>query len=284
MSRAESTIRLYESKSIAENYFKYRPTVPEELLEQTFTFADYHGTGKDLAVDLACGSGQSTFSLCGVFHRVVGVDISEAQIQFALEKAKRFNNLKSKVEFIVCPASNLPFENSSVDLIHCSIAWHFLDPATVHAEVDRVLKTNGILAIYGQGFPRFLHQGCEELFCHLLDHHMVWNETFYGNSRTILKSVYGSVKLPYPLERQYNAEKHLTMSLEDVAGMIRSTDSYDTYCKEHPGTTALESMVTNMKSLLLDEKGVSSTIKDSILLSDVTIEIDIPYTLLLARK
>ena len=73
-------IRLFEDASHAALYAKYRPTYP---LAVTEAILDYHlkgGGGKGLALDIACGSGQSTTPLAPHFAQVIGVDISEAQI------------------------------------------------------------------------------------------------------------------------------------------------------------------------------------------------------------
>jgi ubiquinone/menaquinone biosynthesis C-methylase UbiE len=66
-----------------------------------------HGT----AVDVGCGSGQSTYPLRQHFNKVIGIDVSEKQIEHAKKKY-------SDVEFKVGPGENLQFlENCSVNLI-----------------------------------------------------------------------------------------------------------------------------------------------------------------------
>jgi 2-polyprenyl-3-methyl-5-hydroxy-6-metoxy-1,4-benzoquinol methylase len=47
-----------------------------------------------LAVDVGCGSGQSTQVLSPHFSRVVGLDVSEAQIKIAAK-----NNTRNEVEY-----------------------------------------------------------------------------------------------------------------------------------------------------------------------------------------
>ena len=43
------------------------------------------------------------------------------------------------------------------------------------------------------------------------------------------------------------------MSLEDLEGFVNSLDTYETHCKQNPGSTALKDMVLEMKKLLLQE-------------------------------
>ena len=79
-----ASLQLFEGTSHAAAYAMFRPTYPEIVFDTISTFITKNGgSGFDVAVDVACGSGQSTFSLCSRFQRVIGVDISEAQITSA---------------------------------------------------------------------------------------------------------------------------------------------------------------------------------------------------------
>ena len=51
----------------------------------------------DLALDVGCGSGQSTFVLSEVARRVVGSDVSPAQVKEATKEAEK--RRESNVEF-----------------------------------------------------------------------------------------------------------------------------------------------------------------------------------------
>ena len=64
------------------------------------------------------------------FKKVIGVDVSETQIEQA----------KSKTE----SAHSLTIESSSVDLLTCGTAWHWLDPEIFYTEAKKVLKASGM--------------------------------------------------------------------------------------------------------------------------------------------
>ena len=279
----ESTIRLYESTSIACNYSKYRPTYPKELTEKICSFTSNTGR-KDstMAVDLACGPGQSTFQLCDFFDRTVGIDISQAQIKYAQERAKTLR--VNDIQFMQCPASELPFEDASVDLISCGMAWHWLDPSAVFPEIDRVLKQNGVVAVFGYGIPRICHNLCEKHHIYYNNNNLFWHETQYGNMKTVLDNLYADVKLPYPLMERYDCVVKSTTTLEGLRGFISSLDEYESYCKLHPGSTALEDMLKTMRRILLEEKGMPTEITDITPFSNVSIDIEIPYYLLLTSN
>ena len=75
--------RLFEGRDHAVIYDKTRPTYPEELIKFIVDFVQEKDGPKccdGLAIDVGCGSGQSTKLLAKHFHQVIGQDISEAQI------------------------------------------------------------------------------------------------------------------------------------------------------------------------------------------------------------
>ena len=136
--------RLYEGSDLAAAYDMFRPMYPEVVFDTISTFMKENGCpGFDVAVDVACGSGQSTFSLCNLFQKVIGVDISEAQIANARVKVTTNLQDSKRIEFIVGNAHDLPLESSSADLITCATAWHWLDPELFYREAKRVLEPKG---------------------------------------------------------------------------------------------------------------------------------------------
>ena len=94
-----------------------------------------------MAVDAACGSGQSTLLPSDHFQRVIEVDISKTQTEQAKLKHENKNNhiIKATTEFKVGDAHNLSIKSSSVDLHTCAMAWHWFD-AGKFSEARRVLN------------------------------------------------------------------------------------------------------------------------------------------------
>ena len=272
---AEKTLQFYESEEITQYYSKYRPTFPPQLWKRIFDFQEKHSVGYNFALDLACGSGQSTFELCNHFHHTIGVDISKAQIACALEKAAVKGG--DNVEFVVAPASKLPVEDESVDLLTCSAAWHWLHPETVFPEVNRVQKRKGILAVYSYWLPTLCDKRCETLFSNFVYKFTVWQETPYG--KYVAVNHYRDIRLPYPVAERHDMVQRSTLTLEEFAGFVKSLDRYARYCEQNPGTTALEDLVEEMRKILTEESNVPDGGNDQL-----TIDVETPYFLLLAVK
>ena len=61
-------------------YVLYRPVYPDDMYKSIFAYCEESGGGRNLAVDVACGNGQSTVPLSPHFEKVIEVDVSEAQL------------------------------------------------------------------------------------------------------------------------------------------------------------------------------------------------------------
>lgn len=81
-----------------EEFFKYCID-PEELHDKTIL---------ELAVDVGCGSGQSTRPLCRYFRHVIGNDVSEQQINSAIAETAD-TDINKNVSFRAGPGENLSF-------------------------------------------------------------------------------------------------------------------------------------------------------------------------------
>lgn len=146
-------IRLFEGQEHAKLYAKYRPTYPDALYEEIFRYCTTHVTcnaSSDTAVDVGCGSGQSTRPLCRYFRHVIGSDVSEEQIKSAI--AQTNSSEAENIQFQISPGEDLSFlEDNSADLVTIAQALHWMNHDLFYAEVERVLKPGGVFAVYGYG-------------------------------------------------------------------------------------------------------------------------------------
>ena len=89
-------------------------------------------------IDVGCGPGRF---IAQDKTRITGLDWSDVSLDKC--RARGFNVMKSDVR-------TMPFEDCSVDGIHCSHVIEHFEPADVHkmlSEFDRILMPNGILVI-----------------------------------------------------------------------------------------------------------------------------------------
>lgn len=135
---AERPFNDYFSR-VAASYAGFRPTYPATL----FTWLAQIAPGHELAWDCAAGSGQASRDLAAHFAHVVASDASRAQIEAATPHVG--------VEFRVAPAEASGLPDASVDLITVAQALHWFDLDLFYSEVQRVLKPEGVLAVWTYG-------------------------------------------------------------------------------------------------------------------------------------
>lgn len=117
-------------------YAQYRPAYPDKIYSYLASIAP----GRSLAWDCGTGNGQAAVGLAQFFDRVYATDASAEQISHA----QAYEN----VEYHVEPAEQASLPDSSVDLVTVAVAVHWFDFDAFYTEVRRVLKPDGILAVW----------------------------------------------------------------------------------------------------------------------------------------
>lgn len=105
-------------------------------------------------LEYGCGGGQFGLGLAHEGHDVVGLDLSEAQLEHARVLAEQ-----GRIRFPLLQADgeHLPFASKSFDVVFCDHgAMSFCDPDRSLAEVRRVLRTGGRLAFCTSSRLRFV--------------------------------------------------------------------------------------------------------------------------------
>src|SRR5215831_1833338 len=123
----------------ASFYAKYRPGYPPELFEYILSFVKQ----KDTVWDCATGNGQAATELAKYFKTVHATDISEKQLQQAMES--------DRIIYAMASAESSGLPDHSIDLVTVAQAYHWFDFEAFSREVRRVAKPEGIIAIWGYG-------------------------------------------------------------------------------------------------------------------------------------
>ena len=122
----------------ADRYVQFRPMYPHALFEFIYS----HLTRFDTAWDAGTGNGQAARQLSKKFQKVFATDISEKQLLNAYMADNIIYSIASEKTSLT---------DQSINLITVAQAAHWFNLNLFSEEVDRVLKPEGIIAVWGYG-------------------------------------------------------------------------------------------------------------------------------------
>jgi SAM-dependent methyltransferase len=128
--------RLFDG--VAADYDDVRPAYPDRVYDAIERLVPLRGAR---VLDLASGTGVATRQLAERGADVVAVDPGVAMVA-------RLHLRSPSVPAVVARAEALPFASDSFDLVCCATAWHWLDAAEAVAQLRRVTRRGGYLAIW----------------------------------------------------------------------------------------------------------------------------------------
>lgn len=248
--------QMFEGRGHAAVYQKYRFAPGKELRQAIISYLqEKKAIPAELAVDVGCGSGQGTHFLGEHFKKVVGTDISEAQIQ----EAKDMPCLPN-ISYLVSPAEELPFQDASVDVLTSFTAAHWFDIGKFMREAERVLRPGGCVAISTYTVDMSVRYGdCSEKLTKIFRE--CWDKILeYSHNR--LKYVLDNYKeifeaLPFPDKKRItDIYDQIPMTVEGVVGYMESASPYQTFKKNDP--KAATSLLQETEKRMLETMGVSS--------------------------
>lgn len=121
------------------------------------------------ALDIGSGTGSEVLAFAervGPHGRAVGVDPNPAMLAVARQRASG-----TAAEYLEGTAYELPLPNDSVDLVRCErVFQHLDDPAAATAEIARVLRPGGRVALVDSDwYTAILHPGDRDVVAALSD-------------------------------------------------------------------------------------------------------------------
>jgi len=165
----------------SSNYAAFRPGYPPTLFEWLAGQCKRH----ELAWDCATGSGQAAVGLARHFKHVIATDASAEQIQSAKPQ--------TGVEYRVAAAESSGLDNAGVDLITVAQAAHWFDLDRFYAEAKRVLRPQGLIALWGYGrliLPGTLDDPLENFYEHVIGR-------YWPPQRALIDEAYRSLAFPF---------------------------------------------------------------------------------------
>jgi SAM-dependent methyltransferase len=125
--------------AFANRYADFRPRYPAAIFDYLATIVPR----TSLVWDCACGNGQATVDLAERFDGVIATDASKEQIASATRLAN--------IAYRVATAESSGLIDNSAGLVTVAQAVHWFDFDRFYAEVNRVLSSNGVIAIWAYG-------------------------------------------------------------------------------------------------------------------------------------
>ena len=134
MAQADPTLRF---SSRVENYIRYRPGYPTDVLETLRTECGL--TPAAVIADIACGTGIFTRMLLDIGNRVIGVEPNHAMRDAAEKLLSQYPNFTA----VAGTAEETSLPDQSVDFATAAQAAHWFDLARARREFVRILKPQG---------------------------------------------------------------------------------------------------------------------------------------------
>ena len=166
---------------------------------------------RELAWDCACVNGQATVDLATHFTNVLGTDASSEQISAAQSRPN--------IEYRVAPAENSGLAGNSADLVTVAQALHWLPLDEFYAEVRRVLKPNGVLAVWSYGAAQIEGDAVDEL---AQDFHYNRIGPYWPPGREHVEEGYRSLPFPFPEISTPKFEMTVRWNLQQLIGYFSS--------------------------------------------------------------
>jgi SAM-dependent methyltransferase len=136
----------YAQPQVAAMYQRARPTPHRAVLLRIME--SLGNPALHQALDVGCGTGNSSIALADFADSVVAIDSSPEMLQHA-QKHQR-------IQYLLARAEQFPFLHSSFDLVSVGQALHWFNQPQFFAECRRVLRGICAVAIYNDHFTSVL--------------------------------------------------------------------------------------------------------------------------------
>ncbi len=204
--------------SIQSNaYSRYRPEYPQELYTYLANVCDKN----DLVWDCATGNGQAARGLSKLFKKVHATDASAAQIRSA--------DGPDNIYFKTADAANSGLMGDAVDLITVAQALHWFDLDKFYGEVGRVLKPNGLLAVWCYGLMA-IDENVDPLFMEFYEN--VAGD-YWPKERIHIENGYQDLAFPFDKINCPDFNIEVNWSLDEFLGYLRTWSATTRYIQNN---------------------------------------------------
>lgn len=191
----------------ADIYVKYRPLYPREL----YDFIFQHVPARNMALDCGTGNGQAAGVLAEYFTEVHATDISEKQVEKAIQR--------SNLHYHICNAEKTPFADNSFDLVTCATAAHWFRFDEFYREMKRVSRNNAVFACWAYSLCR---TDQPELNALIDDFYYKKVYNYWDAERRYVEKEYNSIPFPFEEIKNPGFATKLLWDLETLEGYLNT--------------------------------------------------------------
>ncbi len=199
----------------SSQYAQFRPTYPAALYD--FLLQEVSDTNR--ALDCATGNGQVARALADFFKEVDATDISFQQLEHAIPHPR--------ITYRQSAAEKSDFPAHSFDLITVAQAIHWFDFDAFYAEVKRLLKPDGILAVIGYGIMR-ISPSIDELV-HSLYQDILGD--FWPEERKYIEDNYLNIPFPFHEITPPDLRLEVSWTLDQLKGYLATWSAFQQFLK-----------------------------------------------------
>jgi SAM-dependent methyltransferase len=167
--------------ALAARYAAYRPHYPPALVAALADRCARH----DVAWDVGCGSGQLSVALAARFDHVIATDPAQAQLDHAAPDPR--------VEYRCAPAEASGLADASAELAVAAQAAHWFDWPRFVAEVGRVVRPGGLIALVTYRNAELSGPAGEAI-----ERYYAEIEPYWPGGRAHVNNAYRDLVLPWP--------------------------------------------------------------------------------------
>jgi SAM-dependent methyltransferase len=214
----------------ADSYAKYRPDYPDRLFE----FLASISPSKELAWDCATGNGQAANGIARYFSKVIASDASQGQIKNAVQN--------EKIIYKVFPAEKAEIKSSTVDLITVAQALHWFNFEKFYAEVRRVLKKDGLLAVWTYDLIKVSPEIDE--ITKRFDRVILKN--YWPPERKLFYERYSTIPFPFELLKTPEFKMSADWTLENLVGFLSTWSAVQKY-RDQENSDPIDLIIEDLK-------------------------------------
>jgi SAM-dependent methyltransferase len=219
--------------AFANRYADFRPHYPTAIFDYLATIVPR----TSLVWDCACGNGQATIDLAQRFDRVIATDASKEQIA----SATRHPN----IEYRVAAAESSGLADNSVGLVTVAQAVHWFDFNRFYAEVNRVLRRDGVIAVWAYGIDEVQGEAVNAL---AQDYYENIVGQYWPPERKLVEEGYRTIPFPFTEISAPSIRMEMQWNLDALLGYFSTWSATNRFVKAN-GYNPLERLNSELSKV-----------------------------------